>query len=85
MMTKGITSEAAVAAVGSRYDLILIGARRARELNSGWLPQVAEATGPVVTALREIEEHKVGRDYLLKNPNIDRREKPPHLRENQDK
>ena len=72
-----ITSEEAVKAVGSRYDLVLIGARRARELNRGWRPQVTNSNGVVVTALREIEAGKVGRDYLLKPQNIDRREKPP--------
>lgn len=72
-----ISSELAARAVGSKYDLILIAARRARELNRGWRPTVSCDNGPVVTALREIEEGKVGREYLLKNPNLDRREKPP--------
>jgi DNA-directed RNA polymerase subunit omega len=72
-----ISSELAARAVGSKYDLILIAARRARELNRGWRPTVTCDNGPVVTALKEIEEGKIGRDYLLKNPNIDRREKPP--------
>jgi DNA-directed RNA polymerase subunit omega len=72
-----ISSELAARAVGSKYDLILIAARRARELNRGWRATVACDNGPVVTALREIEAGNIGRDYLLKNPNIDRREKPP--------
>lgn len=72
-----ISAELAQLAVGSKYDLILIGARRARELNKGWKPMVQSDNGIVVTALREIEAGKVGRDYLLKPQNIDRREKPP--------
>lgn len=71
------TSELAALQVG-RYDLILIGARRARELNRGWHPLLKTDNGVVVTALREIEAGLVGRDYLLKPQNLDRRERPPH-------
>jgi hypothetical protein len=31
----------------------------------------------LVTALREIEAGKIGRDYLLKPRTLDRRERPP--------
>ena len=72
-----ISSELAAAAVGGKYDLILIAARRARELNKGWRPLVETDNGIVVTALREIEAGKIGREYLLKPQNLDRREKPP--------
>ena len=71
-----ISSEIAAQKVG-RYDLILIGARRARELNRGWRPTVTGDNGIVVTAIREIEAGHIGRDYLLKPPNLDRRERPP--------
>lgn len=70
------TSELAVGQVGSRYDLILIAARRARELNRGWAPLVDGDNTPTVTALREIEQGKIGRDYLLKPQNLDRKERP---------
>jgi DNA-directed RNA polymerase subunit omega len=74
-----LTSEKAVEAVGNRYDLVLIAARRARELTHGWRSTIDSKNGPVVTALREIEAKKIGRDYLLKPSNIDpRRERPPH-------
>jgi DNA-directed RNA polymerase subunit omega len=72
-----ISSELAARAVGSKYDLVLIGARRARELNRGWRPTVACDNGAVVTALREIEAGNIGRDYLLKPPTLDRRDRPP--------
>ena len=72
-----ISAELAQLAIGSKYDLILVGARRARELNRGWKPLVQSDNGIVVTALREIEAGKIGRDYLLKPQNLDRREKPP--------
>jgi DNA-directed RNA polymerase subunit omega len=72
-----LTSEVAARQVGGKYDLILIAARRARELNRGWRPLIASSNGVVVTALREIEAGLIGRDYLLKPQNIDRRERPP--------
>lgn len=71
-----ISSELAVKQIGSRYDLVLIGARRARELNRGWRPLVDDKNSIVVTAIREIEAGKIGRDYLLKPQNLDRKERP---------
>ena len=72
--TLGLSNEAAVEAVGNRYDLVLIGARRARELGRGDKPNV---DGPkhsaVVTALKEIELGLVGRDYLYKQLDIEPR------------
>ena len=67
-----ITSEPAVKAVGNKYDLILIASRRARELKHGWSPHVPVKKGEnaTVTALREIEQGFVGRDYLLKPVDI---------------
>lgn len=70
-----ITSETAALAVESRYDLVLIAARRVRELRNGHAAQIDQERGvnEISTALREIEAGKIGRDYLLKNPNIDTR------------
>ena len=72
--TLGLSNEAAVAAVENRYDLVLIGARRARELGRGDKPRI---DGPkhsaVVTALKEIELGLVGRDYLYKQLDIEPR------------
>jgi DNA-directed RNA polymerase subunit omega len=61
-----ITSQAAVEAVGNRYDLVLIASLRARELKRGHAPLVSKVTGPNVTAIREIEQGKIGREYLAK-------------------
>lgn len=72
-----ITSEDATKAVGNRYDLVLIASRRARELNRGWQPLVSGSNGNVITALREIEAGKIGRDYLLKPQNLHQKERPP--------
>lgn len=59
-----ITSEAAVAAVGNRYDLVLIAALRAKELKAGAEPKIICNDGPIVTALKEVERGVVGREYL---------------------
>ncbi len=64
--TLGLTSEAAVAAVGNRYDMVLIASQRCRELARGDLPRVLSKHGPVLTTLKEIEHGKVGREYLFK-------------------
>lgn len=65
--TLGLTSQAAVEAVGNRYDLILIAAQRVRELNNEHAPKVSTKHGKILTALKEIEFGKVGREYLLKD------------------
>lgn len=70
------TSENAINQVGSRYDLVLIASRRARELKRGWRPLIESQSGPIVTALQEIEAGKIGRDYLRKPANIGNRERP---------
>jgi DNA-directed RNA polymerase subunit omega len=72
-----ITSQRAALAVGNQYDLVLIAARRVRELLRGWFPTVQCKNDLVVTAIREIEAGNIGRDYLLKPRTLDRREKPP--------
>jgi DNA-directed RNA polymerase subunit omega len=72
--TLGLSNEDAVDAVENRYDLVLIGARRARELGRGDKPKV---DGPkhsaVVTALKEIEQKLIGREYLYKQLDIEPR------------
>lgn len=59
-----ITSQAAVEAVGNRFDLVLIASQRVRELKNGHAPKVTTKNGPIVTALREVEQGHVGREYL---------------------
>jgi DNA-directed RNA polymerase subunit omega len=59
-----ISSEKAVEAVGNRYDLVLIASQRVRELKSGHRAKVSITAGPSVTALTEIEEGLIGREYL---------------------
>jgi DNA-directed RNA polymerase omega subunit len=61
-----ISSEKAALAVGNRYDLILIASARVRELHKGYKPKVDTKHGKSLTALTEIEEGLVGREYLKK-------------------
>lgn len=68
-----ITSEKAVEAVGNRYDLVLIASRRARELSNGHAPHITTDDTTTVKAIREIEQGHVGRDYLHKNPEINKK------------
>ena len=75
-MTNRLTSQDAVNAVGNRYDLVLIAAARARELQDGATPLVNNGSGKFIsTALLEIEQHKVGREYLTKVHNNKRKKK----------
>lgn len=72
--TAGISSQAAVEAIGNRYDLVLIGARRMRELGRGDMPRVAAGNhSHAVTALLEIEAGKVGKEYLYKEQEVEPR------------
>jgi len=65
-----ITSQAAVAMIGNRYELVLVAARRARELARGDAPRVTKVSSPAVTALREIEQGYVDRSWLHKPQDI---------------
>jgi DNA-directed RNA polymerase omega subunit len=62
----GLTSQVAVSMVGNRYDLVLIAAQRARELSSMNQTKSVAQLGSSLTALKEIEQGQVGREYLLK-------------------
>ena len=68
--TLGLTSQDAVEMVGNRYDLVLIAARRARELGRGDMPRVETKHGITLTVLKEIEAGKTGREYLTKEQDV---------------
>lgn len=61
-----ITSQKAAEMAGNRFDLVLMASVRVRELKKGHLPKVYTTNGPAVTALKEIEEGRIGREYLKK-------------------
>jgi DNA-directed RNA polymerase subunit omega len=65
-MTARYTSQAAVEMIGNRYDLVLIASVRARELKRGYKPLIDTNNKPIVTALNEIEQGKIGIEYLKK-------------------
>jgi len=65
-MTARYTSQTAVEMIGNRYDLVLIASIRARELKRGYKPLIATNNKPIVTALNEIEQGKIGIEYLKK-------------------
>lgn len=71
-----VTVEDAVDKVGNRFDLVLVAARRARQLaTEGKEPLVPVSNDkPTVTALREIEEGLVTSDMLDKSDLEDRQE-----------
>jgi len=54
--------------IGNRFALVLVAAIRARELKRGSRPLVdnSNKTTPNVLALKEIQEGKIGFDYLRK-------------------
>ena len=76
------TSEKAAKNIGNKFDMILVAATRARELKRGKrtlltdvhedidnVPNQVETIKehkPTVLALREIEQGKIGREYLRK-------------------
>jgi len=70
--TAGLNSELAVEMIGNRYNLILAGARRMRELGRGDLPKIdlkfPHSHG--VTAMLEIEAGKIGVDYIYRETEV---------------
>lgn len=60
-----ITSQKAALKYGGLFDLVLGASQRARELKRGSAPKINSDNGPVVTALKEIEEGLYTKqDYL---------------------
>jgi DNA-directed RNA polymerase subunit omega len=59
-----IDTDKCVANIGNRFDLVLVASQRVRELSRGKLKQVNTNNSVSVTALQEIEEGLVTRDYL---------------------
>jgi DNA-directed RNA polymerase subunit omega len=63
---KPLDTEKCVENVGNRFDLVLIASARARELRRGHQKMVSTVNSIPITALREVEEGYVGREYLKK-------------------
>ena len=58
-----ITVEDCLKHVGNRFELVLLGARRAKQLLKGARPLVESDNKEIVSALREIAEDKVRIQY----------------------
>ena len=54
--------------IGNRFDLVLVASARVREIRRGARALVDNSnnSSPTVLALKEIEQGKVGREYLRK-------------------
>jgi DNA-directed RNA polymerase subunit omega len=52
--------------VDNRYMMVLIASARVRELKRGHMPLVSGKNKEYVTAIREIEEGKIGMEYISK-------------------
>jgi DNA-directed RNA polymerase subunit omega len=54
--------------IGNRFNLVLVAVTRTREIKRGSKPLVDNINNstPIVTALKEIENGKVGIEYLKK-------------------
>jgi DNA-directed RNA polymerase omega subunit len=64
-----ITSQKAAQVYGGLFDLVLGASQRAREIRRGSTPKVKCDNGPVVTALKEIEEGLyTKKDYMKSLP-----------------
>jgi len=61
-----LDTDKCVSNIGSRFDLVIVAAIRARELNRGHRKMVNSPNGNIVSALQEIEAGHIGRDYLRK-------------------
>ena len=58
-----ITVEDCLEKIPNRFELVLLGARRAKQLLKGARPLVESSNKDVVTALREVASGKVGMEY----------------------
>ena len=58
-----ITVEDCLAQVGNRFELVLLTARRAKQLLKGARPLVESDNKEIVTALREVADAKVRLKY----------------------
>lgn len=53
-----ITSQVAAKKFGGLFEMVLGAAQRAKEIHAGSKPRVATNNGPLITAIKEIEEGK---------------------------
>jgi DNA-directed RNA polymerase omega subunit len=59
-----VDTDKCVENIGNRFNLVLVGAQRARELKRGHRKLTTGSDGTIITALKEIEEGRVGQELL---------------------
>ena len=60
-----ISSQKAAQVIGNQFDLVLVASQRAREIRRGSPTKAEPGHGPVVSALKEIEDgHYTITDYV---------------------
>lgn len=64
--TTPVDTDNCVNNIGNRFDLILVASARVRELRKGHKKFVSSLNSLSVTALKEIEQGHVTKDYLKK-------------------
>ena len=64
--TNNVDYEICAEKLGNRFDMVLVAATRAREIQRGSAKKIKNNNGPVVSALQEIQEGYVTREYLKK-------------------
>ncbi len=65
-LTNNIDYEKCAEKIGNRFEMVIIATHRARELKRGYAKNVGTPNGNLVTALQEIQEGHIGREYLKK-------------------
>lgn len=77
------SNEAAREKVGNIFDIVLIASCRYRELKRGYIPMVKTQGGAVQTTLEEIEQGIIGRDYVVKNLENNRKQRLENFKRDQ--
>jgi len=62
-----ISSQKAARIVGNQFDLVLVASQRAREIRRGSITKTEPGHGPVVSALKEIEDGQYTKEDYLKS------------------
>ncbi len=79
------SNQDAVQAMGNIYHVVLAAACRYRELKRGYIPmvQVTEGTSKASIALQEIEQGIIGKDYVVKNVENNRKQRIENYKRDQ--
>jgi DNA-directed RNA polymerase subunit omega len=65
-LTNELNYEICAKNIGNRFDMVVIASIRAREIQQGYSKKIKNNNGSIVSALQEIQEGYVTKDYLKK-------------------